>query len=244
MIAIDGNNQLYVAWQGQGTNGRWDVYVSHSSNGVSWSTPVVVNVGDSTNTKNQNYPSIAYDGLNPGTVYVAYEDDRAGNWDIWMAKSQNGTTWTETRITTDSKDQTQANVFIDRVDGEPTVVWTDARWSAQTAHILGASSRDPWKDSLIVTGMLAQSHAVGVAYSDTMLAWVHDNGSLTNICYGRILGGIETAAVEGGLPIVGTDIGDEDEPNIRQAAVSLALNTDHEVFAAWQDSRNRFKSKH
>ncbi|MBM4025443.1 MAG: DUF11 domain-containing protein [Planctomycetes bacterium] len=231
VIAVDRNNGLYVAWQSQAANGKWDVYMSRSSNGTTWTEPLAVNVGDPNNTSSQRFPSIAADSRAPGTVYIAYEDDRAGNKDIWVATSTNGTTWTETRITSHSADQTQPKVFIDPSDSTAYILWTDARNAAtQGTNIYAASSANAWNNVAVVAGASNEASAVGVAYGTIYLAWVSQQSTPASVYYRSDVGG---------LPIAGFAIADE--PGVSQAAPSLALRRDArgtKLFAAWQDGRD------
>lgn len=231
VIAVDRSNRLYVAWQSQAANGKWDVYVSRSSNGTTWTEPLVVNVGDPNNTSNQRYPAMAADSREPGMIYVAYEDDRAGNRNIWMATSTNGTVWTETPITSHSANQTQPDVFIDPNDSTAYVLWTDARNAAtQGTNIYAASSANAWANVAAVAGTSNETRAVGAAFDTLYLAWVSDTGTLASIRYGNDAGG---------LPVTGTGIADES--GVIQASPSLTLPRDArgtKLFAAWQDSRD------
>ena len=65
-IAIDSGNKLYVAWQdnrqaGDNNQGEWDIYLSTSTNGTTWSTAKRINDPDENNQIN---PSIV---INPST---------------------------------------------------------------------------------------------------------------------------------------------------------------------------------
>ena len=231
VVAVDRSDGLYVAWQSQGANGNWDVYVSRSTNGTTWTAPIAVNVGDPNNTSDQRYPSIAADSRAPGTVYVAYDDYRAGNWDIWVATSINGTVWTETRITTDPTDETLPRVFIDPNDSAAYVLWADARNAAtQGTDIYAASSEDSWNHIAVVASTSNETSAVGTAYDTIYLAWVSHKSTPPSVYYG---------SDTGGLPVTGTGIADE--TGVSQASPSLALRHDArgtKLFAAWRDGRD------
>ena len=89
-IAIDGNDVAYVVWQADDPNGFWDVYISSSADGVTWSASAKVNVGDPNNTSNQTAPGIAIDRATPNNLFAAWEDSRSGNPDIWLGTSAGG----------------------------------------------------------------------------------------------------------------------------------------------------------
>lgn len=232
VIAVDRNNRLYVAWQSQAANGNWDVYVSRSLGGVSWSTPVVVNVGDPQNTSNQKSPSIAIAGGESDTIYVAYEDDRAANWDIWLAVSTDGAAWTETRITTDPAAQTQPVVCVYRSTGSTWVVWTDARNAASAGTDIYAGfaySNTPRVTSPAASSTSAENSAAAACFSsdNVALLWVVEDGSVASVRW---------AHEECGGPAPSNSIADE--PGGRQVAPSITANAKGRAFAAWQDSRS------
>ncbi len=85
---------LHIAWM-DGRDGNPEIYYKRSTDGgASWS-------GDTRLTDNLSFsafPCIASIG---STVYVVWEDDRDGNYEIYYKKStDNGSTWgTDTRLT-------------------------------------------------------------------------------------------------------------------------------------------------
>ncbi len=82
-IAKDSTGKLYVVWQ-DNRRGNWDIYLSTSVDGNSWST--ATRITDSNNA-NQVNPAIAIDRSSPNKVYVAWQDDRNSNQDIYVATS-------------------------------------------------------------------------------------------------------------------------------------------------------------
>jgi hypothetical protein len=86
-ISVSGNN-VHVAWQDERVAGNWEIYYNHSTDGGNtW-------VGEArlTNTPGASmYPSIAVSGNN---VHVVWQDNRAGNFQIYYKRSiDGGTTW-------------------------------------------------------------------------------------------------------------------------------------------------------
>ena len=95
-IAVNGAN-VYVVWQDD-TPGNYEIYFKRSTDGgATWLSAkrLTFNLGFS------GYPDIAVNG---STLYVAYEDDSAGNRDIFYRKSNDGgSTWESAkRITNNS----------------------------------------------------------------------------------------------------------------------------------------------
>ena len=96
---------------------------SVSLDGKAWSAPkAIVDAND-----NQVNPAIAASGQPNGLVAVLWQDDRAGNQDVYMATSTDAFTTAEvTAVTSDEADQTDPAVII---DGEDAIFmrWTDTR---------------------------------------------------------------------------------------------------------------------
>ncbi len=234
-IAIDNADTIYVAWQGDDVSGKWDIFVSTSVNGTSWSTPIKVSVGDPNNDSDQTAPAIAIDGNNK--AYVVWEDNRAGNKDIWVATSTDATTWTNTQVATNASDQSEPAVAIDS-DNVAYIVWTDARnlGTAGTDIYGAASDEGPWTNVPIVTTAGNQSSpaiASGSSGGGLHLLWVHDASGNADIFYGATTDGFAAT------PLAGASI--IDEANTIQAVPSIAVSSggnSEKVFACWQDARN------
>lgn len=88
-IAIDGSNNLYVVWQ-DNRNGIIDAYFTKSvDGGVTFEANS--RIGDAGSlVARQMRPDIAVDAS--GNAFVAWEDDRNGNLDIYSARSIGQTT--------------------------------------------------------------------------------------------------------------------------------------------------------
>jgi len=88
-IAIDGAGGMAFAYSFSSvTDGPKSLFVSTSSNGVTWSAPTLVNgLGDS------NVPQIDR-GPVSGDFRLAWQDNRTGKFNTWYARSSDGgTTW-------------------------------------------------------------------------------------------------------------------------------------------------------
>ena len=104
-IAVD-NLNVYVVWNDD-TTGNPEIYFRESNNGGStWAAPqsLTINAGDSLN------PSIAVNGSN---IYVTWEDNTPGNYEIFVMKSTNGgTTWKQTRLTQTAGDSANPSIAV------------------------------------------------------------------------------------------------------------------------------------
>ena len=80
-IAVDGNH-VYVVWQ-DNTPGNYDIFFTHSSDNGNSFTPVR---NLSNNNGTSELPQIAVDGNH---VYVVWQDNTPGNYDILFRRSAN-----------------------------------------------------------------------------------------------------------------------------------------------------------
>ena len=230
-IAVGTDDKLYVTWQ-DNRRGNWDVYVSTSADGATWSAETRVTDSED----NQVRPAIIVDSQLPDNrAYIAYQDDSAGHQDIYVASS---TTFfvnsTETRVTPAVGDQIDPDIAVDAA-GTVYLVWADGR-GGTGYDVYGAASNDgSWGNVLVVAGAGSQPAPVIAAEasgSGLHFLWVDDTGTSSNIYY----------ASSDAMPVAsltGTDIvndaADQTAPAIiTTGSVGGGLN----VFACWQDARN------
>ncbi|MBL7186800.1 MAG: DUF11 domain-containing protein, partial [Phycisphaerae bacterium] len=239
-IAVDVNDVAYVVWEADypndpnDPNNHWDVFVSSSSNGTSWSAPVKVDLDDPNNTSDQMSPVIAINQAGPDTLYVACQDNRAGNYDIWLATSPAGTTWTPTQITTDPTDQTEPALATD-ASGTAYLIWTDAR-NGDT-DIYGAdSTTGPWTEVAVVDGSSNNQWAPAIAAESSgtvlHLLWIDDadpNGSIFHAA--------TTDGLQGPLVLDPDVVDDRDRPQSAPVIAVRGTGSAVKVFTCWQDGR-------
>lgn len=120
------SNTLYAAWI-DSRDWNQDIYVAHSTDGgTTWSAGVKVN--DDTGNAAQYEPTIAIGS--DGTLYLAWVDERNGNPDIYVARSNdNGTTWSTNVRADDDKTmstQSEPSLIYDN-DNTLYLTWRDQR---------------------------------------------------------------------------------------------------------------------
>ena len=102
MVYAGDTKTLYVVWQ-DNRNGNYDIYFAKSTDdGQTWTEPAGNPINDNAVDPNadQMNPSIAY--LPGGKLFVAWQDRRNGNNDIYMAMSEDGgDTWSANEFVTD-----------------------------------------------------------------------------------------------------------------------------------------------
>ena len=234
-LAIDADDKLYLAWQ-DNRRKKWDIYMSTSVDGTNWSTETRVTDSDS----NAVNPVIAVDHSLPPKAYIAWQDDRADNQEIYIASSSDGfATETISRITSDSSDQIKPAIAVDSTN-TVYVVWADLR--SGSSDIYGAASNNgPWANVPIVTKPGSQTNpAIATEATGTILhlLWVDDTAGNKDIYYTASSGLPETS-------LAGRNIVDDNSGADQLTPVIITTGSTGaslRVFACWQDTRNVGKS--
>ncbi len=226
-VAVGADGSVYVVWQ-DNRQGHWDILASVCSDGERFSREVRV-----TDSKdNEIYPAIAADHQSPGSVYVAWQDDRNGNQDIYATSSVNAFAAANTsQVTGDLADQLRPDITVDG-QNRVYIVWTDMR--AGQADLYGAASGSGgWTEVPFVVGAGDQTDPAVAAEPDSStlhLLWVDNLSGDNDIRYARSDG-------LPGNPLAGVSIVD-DTSGADQTAPSVACSGNQSVFACWQDARH------
>ena len=245
VVAVGTDDRLYVAWQDSrqadgNVLGQWDIYLTTSLDGATWSVETRVN---EPNENNQINPAIVVDSNAPNNnAYVVWQDDRTGHQDICIASSSDGfTTKTPSQIITsgtDSTDQTEPTISVD-ASNTVYVLWTDGRNPANGYDIYGAASNaGPWTNVSVVAKAADQSSpaiAAESAGSILHMLWVDQTLGDSGIYY---------ASSNGlpGSPLTGGNLIDDYAKGKGQFSPAIAV-TDSvgnglQVFACWHDERD------
>jgi hypothetical protein len=125
-IHVAKNGYIYVAWE-DFREGNWDIFFSRSvDGGVNWDLNLPVQDGTVQGTY-QRSPAIVTDSSN--FLYMVYEENRNGDWDIYFTKSpDNGDTWsTQTPVNSindiENTFQFNPSIAIDKLNNL-YVAWT------------------------------------------------------------------------------------------------------------------------
>jgi len=229
-VAVSDNDQVYVLWQ-DNTRGNWDLCGSVSVDGTTWSG--VARVTDSND--NEVSPAIGVDHGSTPRVYVAWQDDRAGNADVYVAFSDNGFIGqTFTQVTNNAAAQTDPAITIG-ADNAVYVVWTDTRGGS--ADLYGASSANGFGSNVPFVNASGNQTDPSLAVEPTgsvlHLVWVDDRGGDQDIYYAST-DGMPSSPLEGVNLIDDTSSADQSCPAIRTA---MTEGGDLGIYAFWLDAR-------
>jgi len=177
----DSGGNIWTAWH-TGTTGSRDIYIGKLAAGAD-------NFGNSIiirdNSTDQCNPAIAVDSDNK--LYVAWQDNRNGNWDIYISTSSDGANWSaEIRVTDSNDNQTNPAIVIDS-SNNAYVAWEDDRNDNQDIYI--ASSNNGFVSttiSQITSDTSDQSQpAIAADSANTVyVVWTDTRNSGKNDIYG------------------------------------------------------------
>jgi hypothetical protein len=166
-VAANGDT-VHAVWQGKpGSN--WHIFHRRSlDGGVTWDESS--RVSDNTGA-NAAFPAIAIDGSN---VCVIWDDDRAGNSDIYFRRSSDaGLTWSSEQRLTDNPGRQYASsiVFSDRT---LHVAWTDSRHgNGEIYYRRSDDGGEHWGQELRLTDnwLISEAPCLAASGSSIHLAW-------------------------------------------------------------------------
>jgi hypothetical protein len=115
----DSNGNIYAVWHA-GPTGSRDIYFAKLAEGAGsfgGSTRLTADPADQCN------PAIALGSSDK--LYVVWQDNRRGNWDVYVSTSVDGVNWSAERLVTDSNDnQINPAIAIDRSSpNRAHIVW-------------------------------------------------------------------------------------------------------------------------
>jgi PKD repeat protein len=229
-LAVSASGAVYVVWQ-DNRNGNWDLCASLSSDGVSFSKEVRVTNSD----RDEISPALVIDHQSPGRAYVAWQDDRNGNQDIYVASSTDAfATSTVAQVTNDAADQKEPALAVD-AGNVVYLFWTDMRNGQADIYAAAAASGTSsaaWANLPIVIGAGEQIEPTVAAGAGTTfhLLWVDNKDGNKDIYYAS-LNGLP------GSPVAGVSIVD-DRSGADQASPAIVCGSDQRVFACWTDWRH------
>ncbi|UCG70901.1 MAG: exo-alpha-sialidase [Thermoplasmata archaeon] len=238
-LAIDAEGTLYVAWEDT-RDGDRNIYFAKSKDGGNTWTDPNIRVNNDLGDFNEEGPSIAVDS--GGTIYLVWDDNRNGDYDIYFAKSTDeGATWTEpnVRVNTDLTDTGQSRPTI-AVDATGTiyVAWTDRRNGNSDIYLAySTDGGSNWSDPNVkvntdtTTSDQYSPNLVVDCFGTIHISWVDKRDGDADIYYAKSI----NKGADWTYPNVkvNTDFGTED-----QFQPTIVVSSSGTIYAAWQDDGN------
>jgi hypothetical protein len=143
----DGSGNIWIAWP-QGVVGSRDIYVGKLVAGTdSFISSGVVQVTN--DIPDQGNPVIAVDSSDK--LYLAWQDNRQGEWDIFVSTSTNGINWSmHTKVTEPNSNQTNPAIIIDSSD-KAYITYEDDRNNNIDIYITSSSNSFATKTTSQIT---------------------------------------------------------------------------------------------
>ena len=186
-LAVGPDGSVYVAWEDT-RGGDWDIYCARSDDGQAFSPPVLAD--DDATGKDQAQPTIVVG--RDGTVYLAWQDSRGGDWDIYYARSADGgASFSENvRVNDETRSQqVDPTIGVDS-QGRVHVIWTDDQSGARTIYYAGSEGEGFLRGRIVGSGLMSDlsselsSLTVGLD-DDVHVGWA--NAYIRHPTYGSLL---------------------------------------------------------
>jgi uncharacterized repeat protein (TIGR02543 family) len=132
----DAGGNVWVVWHA-GDVGLRDIYLSRLTSGLEqFGGPVQL----TSNASDQCNPDIAIGA--DGRLFVVWQDNRRGNWDIYVRTSADGVTWSSEAEATDfTNDETNPVIAVDaRSPSYAFIAWQDNRSGNQDICVASSST--------------------------------------------------------------------------------------------------------
>jgi beta propeller repeat protein len=183
LTVCDSNGDIWAVWH-SGSTGSRDIYISKLAAGSSSFGSTIQITND---TADQCNPAIALDSNDK--LYVVWQDNRNGDWDIYISTSVDGIKWsTETMINNPNKgNQINPTIVIDnQLTNFAHIVWQDDNSGNQDIYIATSSNDFLTKTITQITSDVTDQiePAVAVDSANTIYVVWTDNRNSSSDIYG------------------------------------------------------------
>ena len=234
-IAVDDSGNFMISW-GDYRHGEWDIYTQLiTRNGNTLGSNLKVN--NSVLNTNQNYPSIATDGIN--NYVVTWEDNRNSNWDIYVQYYTliGGVVTDNFKVNDDLVNAEQISPAIAMNDsGNIVITWEDNRngnWDIYAQRLTRSGSmvgsNFNVNDDGGTTSQIASSIAIDGS-GNMVITWEDSRNGNIDIYTQR-------------YDSIGNSLGNnfivnDDAGNTSQIAPAIAMVENSNMVVTWEDVRN------
>ncbi|UCE37261.1 MAG: hypothetical protein JSW00_17580 [Thermoplasmata archaeon] len=235
-IGVGESDNIFIAW-GDFRDSNSDIYFTSSNDGGNSFSPNKKVNDDVSNTK-QYEPSIAID--NGGNIYLAWTDQRNGNYNIYFANSTDGgNSFSPNKMVNDDggPSQFQPSIAIDN-EGNIYLAWTDQRNGNYDIYFAsstdGGNSFSPNKmvnDDVSIPRQYEPSMAIG-NNGNIYLAWADERNGDSDIYF--------ASSTDGGNSFSPNKKVSDDTVNMIQLHPSIAIDGADNIYIAWWDYRHGF----
>ncbi len=159
------NSVVHVCWQDHRTGTAKTFYKNSTDNGVTWSADKQISFGGSSVAE---FPSIALSG---NTIYLAWQDNRDGNNEIYFSRSTNGGTNWQSEVRLTNNVSPSALPSISASFSEVYVSWVDDRDGNKEIYFKkGSDSGSVWGTDQRLTNNSSESNYTSISSSGSLIA--------------------------------------------------------------------------
>jgi chitodextrinase len=175
----DSSGNVWAVWQA-GPAGSRDIYVNKLVDEAANFTGSIQLIADPADQCN---PGIAVGSSDK--LYVVWQDNRRGNWDIYMSTSADGINWSTGKITDSNNNEINPAIAIGST-GRAAITWQDDRAGNQDIYVATSSDGFATKDVVQITrdGFNQTEPAIAVGSDNTVYVVWTDSRSGSNDIYG------------------------------------------------------------
>lgn len=242
-VTVGPDGKYYFSWRDDRNSAARVYGQKYTGTTPNW-TPDV----NFTTSNNQNNPIIAVD--TSGNVYVAWQDDRNGNQDVYLNKydSAGADAWSGgKKMNTDagSADQTTPHLLLSASSTSAYVAWQDNRTDTDDiyAQKVDPSSNYQWTTELKVNqnvaGSIQSNVRIGLDRYEQLYAVWEDTRNGNSDIYGLSFTTTgATPATRWGSEVKFNRNADNGEQTNPALAVESPNDSTLNVYVAWQDTRS------
>ena len=226
-----GGNAVYVAWHDR-RNGKDDVYFNRSlDNGATWlASDIRINTNSPGGSNSRNV-SLCCDGVR---VYIAWQDDRSGTWDIYASRSlDNGATWlgSDLRVDGDTTSASQRFPALGCNGNNVFCTWNDTRSGGTGIRIkrsLDGGASWETTETVLDDADAAGIPRIAVSGQNIHVVWGDVRSDFPEIRYNR--------STNTGVDWLASDIRVD---NSTGGATNPSIDaSENDFYVAWQDTRD------
>ncbi|UCE74295.1 MAG: exo-alpha-sialidase [Methanomassiliicoccales archaeon] len=235
-IAVESPSIIYITWM-DNRNGNYDIYFAKSTDGGN-TFSVNKKVNDDVGNEGQYEPSMIVD--NSGIIYIAWTDNRNGNYNIFFAKSTNGGNTFSANKRVDDDDiadagQYEPSLAVDS-GGNIYIAWMDNRNGNYDIYFTKStdggntfSADKKINDDVGSAYQSSPSIAVDGA-GNIYITWRDNRNSDSDIYFANSMNGGNTFS--GNKRVI------DDVSGAHQTAPSIAVDSASNIYIVWEDKRN------
>ncbi len=237
-VAVNASGNISIVWEKERSTHNDIRYAKSINHGVTFTAYKWVN---SVSTGNQESPTIAIDDK---YIYVAWQDSQNGNYDIYMAKSEdNGSTFKgDIRVDDDSSKLKQLNpsiAVLTNLTDNVFIVWSDRRNNIHRQTTLYDNNYDVYIASSMDNGLsFSKSYNIEIHQTEPDIE-VDDNGIVyavwTDYTFGYWGDITFSKSYSGGQYFNTTTIISDDTTNLGRGKVDMVVKNGV-IYVVWEDA--------